>query len=190
MKNFNRSRDRRGSSRESFGGRDSGRPSLHDAVCAECGRDCQVPFKPSGERPIYCSDCFERKGGKDSHRSDRRGSDRRNYGGRDRGRSPQSTISDHSMSQFVEKVDTLNAKLDTIIQLLSLLGEKKSGVTKGTTEQKKKVKKTEADKTTEAVAPVVENDTDSIVGNIQKDSKKTKPKKKVKVKKSAVRKRD
>lgn len=31
---------------------------LHDAVCASCGAECQVPFLPNGERPVYCSDCF------------------------------------------------------------------------------------------------------------------------------------
>lgn len=31
---------------------------LHDAVCAECGKECKVPFVPNGERPVYCSECF------------------------------------------------------------------------------------------------------------------------------------
>ena len=31
---------------------------MYDAVCSECGKDCKVPFQPSGDRPIYCSDCF------------------------------------------------------------------------------------------------------------------------------------
>jgi CxxC-x17-CxxC domain-containing protein len=33
---------------------------LHDATCASCGVQTQVPFKPSGERPVYCRDCFKR----------------------------------------------------------------------------------------------------------------------------------
>lgn len=28
------------------------------AVCAECGQECEVPFRPTGDRPVYCSDCF------------------------------------------------------------------------------------------------------------------------------------
>ncbi len=38
---------------------------MHDAVCGKCGKRCQVPFRPTGERPVYCSDCFdkERDGG-------------------------------------------------------------------------------------------------------------------------------
>lgn len=31
---------------------------MHPATCAACGTQTQVPFRPSGDRPIYCSDCF------------------------------------------------------------------------------------------------------------------------------------
>ncbi|MDQ3880819.1 MAG: zinc-ribbon domain containing protein [Chloroflexota bacterium] len=31
---------------------------MFDATCARCGKDTQVPFRPSGARPVYCSDCF------------------------------------------------------------------------------------------------------------------------------------
>ncbi len=31
---------------------------LHKAVCADCGKETEVPFKPSGDRPVYCRDCF------------------------------------------------------------------------------------------------------------------------------------
>jgi len=31
---------------------------MHPATCAECGKETQVPFRPSGDRPVYCSDCF------------------------------------------------------------------------------------------------------------------------------------
>ena len=34
---------------------------MHDAVCAQCGKDTQVPFRPSGDRPVYCSDCFSKQ---------------------------------------------------------------------------------------------------------------------------------
>lgn len=29
--------------------------------CAGCGNEARVPFKPRGDRPVYCSDCFEKK---------------------------------------------------------------------------------------------------------------------------------
>lgn len=29
-------------------------------VCSNCGADATVPFRPRGDRPVYCSDCFSR----------------------------------------------------------------------------------------------------------------------------------
>lgn len=37
-----------------------GRP-LFQTVCAECGKNCEVPFKPTGERPIYCKECYSKR---------------------------------------------------------------------------------------------------------------------------------
>ena len=34
---------------------------LHKAVCADCHQDCEIPFKPSGERPVYCKPCFSKR---------------------------------------------------------------------------------------------------------------------------------
>ena len=157
MRNFksdNRSRDRRDSPRRSFGDRDSERPLLHDAVCDECGKDCQVPFRPSGEKPVYCSDCFEKKGGSDSSRSrDRRDFPRRSFGG------------DRSISQLTEKIGVLNTKLETIINLLSSAGEKKSELVEGRTKKNKKSKNTKADDITEALTLVKEKDTDLTTDN-------------------------
>ena len=34
---------------------------LHKAVCADCRKECEVPFKPSGERPVYCKECFSKR---------------------------------------------------------------------------------------------------------------------------------
>ena len=33
-------------------------PQKFDAVCSKCGNACQVPFRPSNTRPVYCKDCF------------------------------------------------------------------------------------------------------------------------------------
>lgn len=40
------------------GGGYGGTRELFTATCANCGREAQVPFRPSGIRPVYCSDCF------------------------------------------------------------------------------------------------------------------------------------
>ena len=46
------------SSRRAGGGYGGGAREMHPAVCAQCGKDTEVPFRPSGDRPVYCSDCF------------------------------------------------------------------------------------------------------------------------------------
>ncbi len=43
------------------GGGGYGPREMHPAVCAECGKDTEVPFLPRGDRPVYCSDCFSRQ---------------------------------------------------------------------------------------------------------------------------------
>ncbi|MBW3612481.1 MAG: zinc-ribbon domain containing protein [Chloroflexi bacterium] len=40
------------------GGFSRGPREMHDATCARCGKDAQVPFQPRGDKPVYCSDCF------------------------------------------------------------------------------------------------------------------------------------
>ncbi|MEN6348753.1 MAG: zinc-ribbon domain containing protein [Syntrophomonas sp.] len=50
-----RKQQRSGSSR--FG---EDRP-MFKTVCASCGQETSVPFEPTGERPVYCRDCFQAK---------------------------------------------------------------------------------------------------------------------------------
>jgi CxxC-x17-CxxC domain-containing protein len=40
------------------GGYSSGPREMFSATCSSCGREAQVPFRPSGTKPVYCSDCF------------------------------------------------------------------------------------------------------------------------------------
>lgn len=71
MRNFNNNRGggSRGGGKRFGGGRDSNRgsgrdfnrQSMHHAVCDECGSDCEVPFRPTGDKPIYCNNCFQGK---------------------------------------------------------------------------------------------------------------------------------
>ncbi len=55
------------------------RMELFSAVCSECKKQCQIPFRPTGDRPVYCHDCFVKQGhvpGRNSNGSDRPRSDR------------------------------------------------------------------------------------------------------------------
>ena len=38
-----------------------GEKTFTKAVCADCSKECQIPFKPSGGRPVYCQDCFAKR---------------------------------------------------------------------------------------------------------------------------------
>lgn len=66
-----------------FGGRDDRRSTMHRTTCSACGESCEVPFLPRGDKPVFCSNCFENRGGRDSGGRD----NRRSFGGRDDRRS-------------------------------------------------------------------------------------------------------
>ena len=34
---------------------------MHKTICADCKKECEVPFRPSGDRPVYCRECFARR---------------------------------------------------------------------------------------------------------------------------------
>ncbi len=34
---------------------------MHMAICADCKKECSIPFKPSPDRAVYCQDCFSRR---------------------------------------------------------------------------------------------------------------------------------
>ena len=57
-KDFNNSRRESFGNRGGFQSRDSAPREMHKATCADCGEECEVPFKPKEDRPVYCRDCF------------------------------------------------------------------------------------------------------------------------------------
>ena len=38
-----------------------GHREMHKATCSECGQECEVPFKPTEGKPVYCRECFRKK---------------------------------------------------------------------------------------------------------------------------------
>lgn len=78
---------------------------MYDAVCANCGNDCRVPFRPTQGRQVLCSRCFEKN---DTHGSDRKPFDRQ-----DNRPAPTSPTNYHA--QF----EALNAKMDRILTFLT-----------------------------------------------------------------------
>jgi CxxC-x17-CxxC domain-containing protein len=45
----------------------SGERQMYPVVCAQCGKNTEVPFQPRGDRPVYCSDCFRAQQGSSSY---------------------------------------------------------------------------------------------------------------------------
>jgi CxxC-x17-CxxC domain-containing protein len=43
----------------SSGGGYGGQREMFEATCSSCGGVARVPFQPSGEKPVYCSNCFQ-----------------------------------------------------------------------------------------------------------------------------------
>lgn len=85
MRNFN-SKNKSGGAK-SYGKRqskDSGRPVMHHATCNNCGKDCEVPFKPTGGKPIYCSSCFDKSQNEGPKKYGRERGDRKSKSGRSR----------------------------------------------------------------------------------------------------------
>lgn len=39
---------------------DRGPREMHEITCSDCGKKAEVPFKPDGDRPVYCRDCFQK----------------------------------------------------------------------------------------------------------------------------------
>lgn len=81
MKKFQRD-DRFGSDRGDRGDRGDRKPMMHQAVCSECGKRCEVPFKPTGDRPVYCSECFSsqnQQGKPEFDRPERKSFDRKSF---------------------------------------------------------------------------------------------------------------
>jgi CxxC-x17-CxxC domain-containing protein len=43
------------------GGNSYGQPrQMFPAICADCGKETEVPFEPTDGRPVYCSDCYRK----------------------------------------------------------------------------------------------------------------------------------
>lgn len=166
-KKFDNSRDRK-PSRGGFGGgfgggskfggrRDDGPRQMHSATCAKCGNACEVPFKPVGGKPVLCSNCFKGKEdfaprfGGSSFGGERRGGF---SGGRDRDRG---SFTPKAPAVTKEMFDSLNAKVDKILSILSVPQKTThNDLDVGDVVKPKKAEKVTVKKTTAPAKKVVE----------------------------------
>ena len=86
-----------GGGRPSYGGGnrggDRGPVTMHKAICDECHKSCEVPFRPSGDKPVYCNDCFGSKRGNDDR------GPRNDFGG---DRAPRREFNDRPAQAFTK----------------------------------------------------------------------------------------
>lgn len=144
MGNYNR--DNRGGNR-GFGRRDFGPREMFKAVCGKCGKDCEVPFRPSGDRPVFCSECFQNSRGQN---------DSRNF--QDRGPRPS-----FQRPQNNEQLSEISRKLDRIIEMLTV---------KPANEAIVEIQEKAAEVKVEEVAPVIEEKVKPVSKRKTKSSKK------------------
>jgi CxxC-x17-CxxC domain-containing protein len=96
---------------------------LHEVTCDKCGMKCDIPFKPTNNKPVYCRSCFRKESGSES-----RGGDRFESRNKDRFESKpkfeefkphnESSISTSNVSS--EDLDKINKKLDKIMKALNI----------------------------------------------------------------------
>ena len=106
-------------------------------TCADCGDECEVPFVPKTDRPVYCSDCFKknkpqgdeyekfsRDDRRESRRDDRRESrrDDRRESSRDKPRKLNDRLSKKRESFFSNGSDKFYATIKE--KLFEILGGK------------------------------------------------------------------
>ena len=127
MGNFNRgggfgggNRDRGGNRGGFGGGRDGGRPSFRredrgpvsmtKVTCDECKKACEVPFRPTAGKPVYCNDCFRGQGSSEGRAPRREFNDRPE---------PRPTFSNNEgTSDLKKQIESLNIKLDRILSVM------------------------------------------------------------------------
>lgn len=101
----------RGGERGGFG---AGRPELFAATCSACGKGCELPFRPSGDRPVFCRDCFDKKDDSRSHSSFQRTERPREFRP-----SPREGSNNSGNDEIKKQLANLEYKMDKIMKMIS-----------------------------------------------------------------------
>lgn len=95
------------------GGRDGGRGEMFSAICAECNKACEVSFRPTGEKPVYCNECFRANKSESGQYSRRDGGERRfstNFSG-----TPHHIGGEQQLADIKKQLDAVIMKIDKIM---------------------------------------------------------------------------
>jgi CxxC-x17-CxxC domain-containing protein len=106
------------------GDRDNGPTMLHKAVCSECGKNCAVPFRPSGNKPVFCSECFSKIRDTEGPAPRKEFGDRgprRDFGSRPAPRQDFRPAAPHAHDDSKKQFAEINMKLDRLINSLEKL---------------------------------------------------------------------
>ena len=139
MGNFKRGDGKRfnGSREGGFGRRDR---VMHQVVCDQCGKPCEVPFRPTGDKPVYCSSCFEGKrktrGAGDRFSKNKFSGQKTDFG------------SKGNNDELKKQLVILNGKMDQLIKAVEAMANTK-------TVKKKAIKKTRTVKDKKSAKKVV-----------------------------------
>ena len=119
MNNFKKNNRFSGEGFKPRGGRDFGQnKEMHQAICADCGKTCEVPFRPNGKKPVYCKDCFGKNGGQVSTNDFSKKSFAPSHAPAYAAK-PQNN--DRSSDELAKQLGVLNAKFDKLVSLAETL---------------------------------------------------------------------
>ena len=116
----------------SGGGRDGGRPfrredrgpvTMTQATCDQCKKSCEVPFRPTAGKPVYCSDCFRNQGGAGQDRAPRR-----DFNDKPQAPRPSFTVGSEGGNDTKKQLELLNSKMDKLIASIENMAHTKSSV--------------------------------------------------------------
>ncbi|MEK7130259.1 MAG: CxxC-x17-CxxC domain-containing protein [Patescibacteria group bacterium] len=101
------------------GGRDS-RPQMYSAVCSQCNRACEVPFRSTGVRPVFCKDCFNGKRESSQSGYSRRDAPSRNSSSMNFTPADpvKPHVSDKRIDDLKKQLDAVHKKLDAIMEMM------------------------------------------------------------------------
>ena len=100
-------------------------PELFAAVCSDCGKGCEVPFRPSADKPVYCSACFGKKK-HDGERDSRDGARVPEFKREEKkapSEKPARFDSDEKYGALSKQLITLESKVNMLLEMFSAHAE-------------------------------------------------------------------
>lgn len=95
---------------QSFGKRTTNKQDLFKVICAKCGKECEVPFKPTNNKPVFCRECFKKPDGYQSREFEPK--------------KEENTVNLDELNQrfddLEERLDEMSGKLTRILNLLGI----------------------------------------------------------------------